>query len=186
MTEPLPAHLEDIGRQLTAAAHQLGAPRPRVRRAPRRPMFALPVIAAAAAVAVVLLTTASPATTPAYALVPRGDGTYTLTIHDVETAIPQINAEFAKLGIRAKAVPVTSTCTAPDLSGIPLMGPDKTLSPNWSVTIGNAHIPAGNTGLIAAEQTPAGVRLTLGTVPTPVVPACLNPNQVLPAAPARQ
>ncbi len=124
---------------------------------------------AAAIAAAVLLTGGS--TTPAYALTPQQNGSYTLTISNLQTAIPQINDEFAKLGINAKAIPVTPTCTAPN-DGIPLVKAVTNMS--GSITIDNANIPAGTTGFVAAEQTSSGaIEMSMGTT-YGAVPSCLN------------
>lgn len=151
--------------------------RPRTRRRPVVIGTAATGLAAVAAAAT-LIVSATASTPPAYALTPHADGSYTLTINDLATAVPRIDAEFAKLGINAKAVPVTASCTAQNTTGIPLLGPEA-MSMSQSVTINNANIPAGNTELIAAEQTSSGVRLSIGNTATPL-PACLNSNQAPP------
>ncbi|MGH2871608.1 MAG: hypothetical protein ACRDL5_03995, partial [Solirubrobacteraceae bacterium] len=121
----LPAHLERIGLQLTAAAenlYELSSPSERqswprrlsatLARAPRIAVAGTSAgVAAAVAVTLVIATTGAP---PAYALTANGNGSYTLTINDLATAFPQVNAEFAKLGVNAKAIPVTPNCTAPN------------------------------------------------------------------------
>lgn len=103
----------------------------------------------------------------------------TLTVNDIATAVPQVNAEFAKLGINATAIPVTPNCTVQDGASSALMAPDESLSMSESITIGNAYIPAGLTAVIAAEQTSSGVRLSMGTTNSPL-PSCLNSNQAAP------
>lgn len=162
-----------------------GADRARVRsaatpRTRRRPLVISTAATglAAVAAAAVLLVSATTNTPPAYALTPHADGTYTLTLNDIATAVPQVNAEFAKLGINATAIPVTSNCTAPDAAKFPLMAPTA-VSTSQSVTIDNADIPAGLTGVVAAEQTSSGVRLSMGTTASPL-PSCLNSNQAAP------
>lgn len=137
-------------------------------------------LAAATAAAVLVLSSTS-GTPPAYALTANGNGSYTLTINDLQTAIPEVNAEFAKLGVHAKAIPVTSTCTAPDTAGIPLFDYGQT-SMSTSMTVDNANIPSGWTAFLAVEQMPDGhVAMALGTSPAPL-PACLNSNQPLSTA----
>lgn len=130
---------------------------------------------AAVAVAAVLVVSATTTTPPAYALTPHADGSYTLTIHELATAVPQVNAEFAKLGINAKAIPVKSNCT----NTAPFPGPGP-LNMSQSITIDNADIPAGTTGLVAAEQTPTGVRLAMGTTAASPLPACFNSTLAAP------
>jgi hypothetical protein len=136
---------------------------------------------AAAAAAAVLVFSGTSGTPPAYALTANGDGSYTLTINDLQTAIPEVNAEFAKLGVHAKAIPVTSTCTASDTAGIPLFEYGKA-SMSESMTVDNANIPAGWTAFLAVEQMPDGqIAMALGTTPAPL-PGCLNSNQPLSTA----
>ncbi|MGH2886433.1 MAG: hypothetical protein ACRDPA_27665 [Solirubrobacteraceae bacterium] len=131
---------------------------------------------AAAVAATVLLVSASTNTPPAYALAAQANGSYTLTINDLVAAIPQVNAEFAKRGINAKAVPVTAGCPSQD----PFPGPGP-LSMSQSITIDNADIPAGTTALIAAEPTSSGVRLSMGTTAASPLPSCFNSNAPAPA-----
>lgn len=151
--------------------------RPRTRRRPVMIGTAATGLAAVAAAAT-LIVSATTSTPPAYALTPHANGSYTLTINNIATAVPRVNAEFAKLGINANAVPVTASCTAQNTTGIPLANLGMSMS--QSVTIDNANIPAGTTALVAAEQTPSGsVRLSMGTTAAPL-PACLNTNQAQP------
>jgi hypothetical protein len=132
----------------------------------------------AAAVAAVLLS-ATAGAPPAYALTASGNGTYTLTVNNIATAIPALNANFNQLGMNMTVIPVTTTCTAPN-DGVPLVGgwPASTL--NETLTLDQANIPAGNQGVIAVYQTPSGgVDLDLGSVTgSGPLPSCLNPNDV--------
>lgn len=187
----LPAHLERIGLQLTAAAHDLyGSTSTNQRqtwprrlwatlaRAPRIAVAACGAgVAAAVAVALVVATAGAP---PAYALTANSNGSYTLTINDIATAVPQVNAEFAKLGINAKAIPVTSSCTASDAAHWPLMAADPSESTSETITLDSANIPAGSIAIVAAEETPSGVRLDMGTTSESPLPTCLNSNQPAP------
>lgn len=144
---------------------------------------------AAATAAAVLVFSGTSGTSPAYALTANGDGSYTLTINDLQTAIPEVNAEFAKLGVQARAIPVTSTCTARDTAGIPLQQ-FGTANMSESITVDNANIPAGSTAFLAVEQTRDGhVAMSIGTTAAPL-PACLNSGQPIsigsPAGPAER
>jgi len=130
-----------------------------------------------AAAAVTLALTATTATPKAYALTQDANGSYTLTLQNVAAALPQVNAEFAKLGIPARAIPVTADCTAQP-GGLSLLGPSG-VSMSFSVTFSAKAVPAGWTDFIAVEQTPSGVRETIGSSSQPL-PACLNSNQAPP------
>lgn len=177
----LPPHLERFRHQLVAAAHAQSNAAPTRKRRWRRPtLIATPIAAATAAAAVILVTTAGPATPKAYALTSNGDGSYTLTINDIATAVPQLNAAFARLGIHAKAIPVTSDCTPQKGTFTPpLMSPDEKARPDESITLSNAHLPAGWTTYIAAEQTPTGIRLSVGSTAAPL-PSCMSSNEAPP------
>jgi hypothetical protein len=177
----LPPHLERFGRQLVAAAHEQADAAPTRKRRWRRPtLIVTPVVVAAVVAAVVLITTAGPTTSKAYALTPNGNGSYTLTINDIATAVPQLNAAFERLGIHAKAIPVTADCVPEKGTFVPpLMSSNNAPPTTESITLSNRNVPAGWTVYIAAEETPAGVRLTLGSTAAPL-PSCMNSNEVPP------
>jgi hypothetical protein len=130
-----------------------------------------------AAAAVSLTLSATTSTQKAYALTEGANGSYTLTLQDVANGLPQVNSEFAKLGIPARAIPVTADCTAkPD--GLSLLSPGD-VSMGFSVTFSAKAVPAGWTDFIAVEQTPSGVRESIGSSSQPL-PACLNSYQAPP------
>ena len=183
--DPLPAHLERIGVQLTAAAHDLhtsSARRSRPQRtlttlvrAPRLALAGAGVSLAAATAGVAVFATAgAPA---AYALTENSNGSYTITINDIATGVPALNAKLKELGIDTTAVPVTTTCTAPN-DGVPLIGGWSSSTLSQTVTLDQANIPSGYHGVIAAYQSPSGqVDLTIGTT-AGNIPTCLNANNV--------
>lgn len=149
-------------------------------------------IASFAAVAAVVVIFATAGAAPAYALTRNANGTYTITINDITTGVPALNAKLKQLGIDTTAVPVTTTCTAPS-DGVPLIGGSSSLtermkaslspanSTNGSegvVTLDQANIPAGSHGVIAAYQAPSGqIDLTVATT-TGSIPSCLNASDV--------
>jgi hypothetical protein len=180
----LPAHLERIGCQLTAAAENLyGLSSPSEPQAWPRRLWAMLAraprvavasagagVAAAVALVLVFATTGAP---PAYALTANSNGTYTITINDIAAAIPALNAKLKRLGIDTTVVPVTTTCTAPN-DGVGLVGgwPASTL--NQTITLDQANIPAGSRGVIAVYQSPSGgIDLTIATKKGSI-PSCLN------------
>ncbi|MGH2909647.1 MAG: hypothetical protein ACRDK8_10165 [Solirubrobacteraceae bacterium] len=133
----------------------------------------------------VLATTGTP---PAYALTQNGDGTYTATINDISTGVPALNAKLRQLGINITAVPVLTTCTAPNdgvrlTSGesspsAPGPGSGRTLSMSETVTLDQANIPAGYTGVIVAYQAPSGqIDVAMGAT-AGSIPSCLNPRDI--------
>ena len=175
----LPPRLEHFGKQLVAVAHARHTP-PVRRRWRVRTLIATPVVVAAAVVGVLIATTAGTTTSKAYALTQNENGSYTLTINDISTAVVQLNAAFASLGISAKAIPVTADCTPQAGTFIPpLMAPVSSTSGNESITLSNANVPPGWTTYIAAEQTPSGIRLSVGSTAAPL-PSCLITNESAP------
>jgi hypothetical protein len=146
-------------------------------RRPRRSLALGTAVAGVAAVAAaVFALTASTGTTPAYALTPASDGTYTLTLNDMTTGIPALNARLAQLGIHTTVVPITAGCPATGME--PIEAPSGSLSMSQTVTIGNRWIPDGYHGFVAAAQEPDGqILMAMGTTPQPI-PSCF------PATPA--
>ena len=137
---------------------------------------------AAVAAAGVLILGATTTTPPAYALTPHADGSYTLTLNDLTTGIPAINAKLTRLGIPETVVPVRRGCTAATI-GVPMVRPipkDKTHSTglpptvrgSQTITLTATRLPAGVHGYIAAEQRPGGqVILAEGWTSKPI-PSC--------------
>lgn len=121
---------------------------------------------------------------PARALTSNGNGTYTLTLNDMATGIPALNAKLAQLGIRETVVPITVGCKAASslLSIDPVQEGHGSI--NQTVTVGNQWIPAGWHGFMAAKQMPGGqVLLAAGTTPQPI-PRCFpaTPHNFHPAS----
>jgi hypothetical protein len=146
----------------------------------RRP--ALRTGAALAAVVLVagavLIFTATREAPPAYAVTTNPDGTVTVTLNDIQ-AITALNAELARDGLRAKAVPLTATCPT---RGFPNMMPSGTNASTYTITIVPADIPAGYTAVLAASESPSGqVQLAQGAWPSPG-PSCLNTTPLFSAA----
>lgn len=177
-TDPLPAHLEQLGQQLTAAARQRyanHAPSPRRRR---RSLLALSVVALAAVVAAMLLITATgPETTPAYALTRHADGSVTITINDLTTGIPALNARLKALGIDETVIPIRAGCDSPGSRQV-IMRPDPYFEYNGSVSAtitarSARRVLAGFHGVLAAMRLPNGKILAfIGGLKAPV-PTCL-------------
>ena len=139
--------------------------------------IATPVLAAIVVAAVVLITTARPTTQKASARAATSDASYTFTVGALVTSAPQLNATFARLGIRERAIPVTASCAPSDNTFTPpLMSPDSKMSTSESITVSNTNIPAGWTGYLAAEQTPTGIRNSYGSTAAPL-PACLSADE---------
>nr|WP_042187070.1 hypothetical protein [Kibdelosporangium sp. MJ126-NF4]CEL17784.1 hypothetical protein [Kibdelosporangium sp. MJ126-NF4]CTQ90992.1 hypothetical protein [Kibdelosporangium sp. MJ126-NF4] len=139
------------------------------------------VWAAAAALAIaggVIGGTALLGSSPAaYAVTKNADGTVTVSIKDIK-AIEPANAKLRELGVRAKAVPMTSDC-AP-LNGASMYNGSDWDVPNGvsndSVTIGT-KIPSGYTVLLSVSDKPGrgtGLGYT-GPVQGPAPSCVLDP-----------
>jgi hypothetical protein len=125
-------------------------------------------VLAAAVVAVLLVLSVSSSAPPAYALTRAAGGSYTVSLNDISTGIPALNAKFAQLGIRETVVPIEAGCTASSFDPVQA-GPG---SMTKTVTISNRSIPVGARGFIAAQQRPNGqVLLAQGTTEQPI-PSC--------------
>jgi hypothetical protein len=140
----------------------------------RRPLAlttgALTLLAAAAVVAV-LLVGAGAGTQPAYALARNPDGTVTVTIRDVATAVPALNARFRQMGIDETVIPVKAGCKAWEIFGYSGLSQTETLT----FHPGDAHLSPGFTGVLSAEQLPDGrVAPSTGARKRPL-PTCVRP-----------
>ncbi len=123
------------------------------------------------AAAGVLAFTAGTAAPPAYAVTTNSDGTVTVTLNDI-AAITALNAELARDGIAAKAIPITSDCP---VHGFPNAMPAGTDPNAYSITIVPSDIPSGYTGIVGVGQSTSGqIELAQGAFPTASVPSCFN------------
>jgi len=126
--------------------------------------------ALAAVIAVAVLVFGGTAgTPPAYALTSNGNGSYTLTLNDLTTGIPAINAKLKQMDIPATVVPVEAGCTASSFDPVQ----SGAVAASQTVTFSSGNIPAAMQMYIAAEQAPASgqVLFAQGTTAQPI-PAC--------------
>jgi hypothetical protein len=112
----LPPHLEHIGRQLTAAAHDL-SPAP---RRPRRRAFGLAAVSstglAAIATATVLAVGATTDAPPAFAVTRHHDGSVSLKLNRA-TSLAEVNRKLAAMGI--ERISTRTVAASDDLSSLP-------------------------------------------------------------------
>lgn len=153
---------------------QMQLPTIKANSARRRPALitgtALAAVVAAAAVIILTATTS----TPAYAVTRNSDGTVTVTLGDV-AAITALNAELARDGIAAKAVPLTADCP---IHGFPNPMPAGTNPSTYTITIVPADIPAGYTAVLAVGENASGqLSLAQGAFPSPA-PVCFNTTPI--------
>ena len=126
----------------------------------------------------VLIFTATNAVPPAYAVTTNPDGTVTVTLNEI-SAISGLNAELARDGLRAKAIPLTATCST---RGFPNMLPTGSNPSTYTITIVPADIPPGYTAILAASENSSGeVQLAEGAWPSPG-PSCLNSTPLFSAS----
>jgi hypothetical protein len=106
----------------------------------------------------------------------NADGSITVTINDLETAVPQLNARFAAMGIDETVVPVKGDCPTssdPSVFQDPMFAdPQETTSGKLTFTPGHQNLEPGYTGVIAAEQLASReVALAVEAIKPPV-PSC--------------
>jgi hypothetical protein len=143
-----------------------------------RPLLLGAGAASVATAATVLALALSSGPTPAYAVTSNSNGTVTVTIHDV-AGVAGANAQLARLGVRARAVPAQSNCPPPP-GRLPAAQWESALRPelgSHSITIVPSKIPAGDTLVLAARQTDAHTALGAFMVRGPV-PACSDQAEV--------
>jgi hypothetical protein len=171
MTNQIPPHLARFGEQYERAARRELPRRPQ-RRALRLAAASSTAITAIVAIAVLGIS-ATTGASPAYALTQNSDGSITISLSNLTTGIPQLNARLRAVGIDDyTVVPVTSNCPTPWAYLVP--GPG-TMSE--TITLGTKHtLPAGAVGYLAAEQLPDGqIALASGAMRAPL-PPCFNPR----------
>lgn len=126
------------------------------------------LVAAVVAAVLVLVLGASTSAPPAYALTQAASGSYTVSLNDISSGIPALNAKFAQLGIHETVVPIEADCTASSFDPVQAVSESMT----QTVTVSNQSIPVGAQGFIAAEGRPNGqVLLAQGTTAQPI-PSC--------------
>ena len=152
--------------------------RMRVRRSPVvMTTSALGAIAAVAA-AVVLLVSATTTTQPAYALTRNSDGSITVTINDLQAAIPELNARFRAMGVDETVIPISQSC--PTHMAVPVFpqaaaGETLTFTPHQ----GRKYLTPGYDGLLAAGYTSSGQLLVFIGAMKPPLPTCFPPNPAI-------
>ena len=135
---------------------------------------------AGAVTAIVLAVSATSVTPPAYAYTTHPNGSITVTLRDVATGIPALNAKLREAGIPSDVIPITAGCNSPDGSGNLVMHPDPHLEYSGSVSMtytpqaARRHpAPRGFHYVLAAKQMPNGKILAfIGALKSPV-PTCL-------------
>ncbi len=150
---------------------------------PRRPRLLVgafsTLVVAAVLAALLLVLGVTAGSQPAYALTRNADGSITVSLSDIATGIPALNAKFAALGIRETVIPVQAACT--DSSSGPLSS--GVTSMTQTVTVSNQWIPAGEVGFLAAKQLSDGQILLASGTAAPPAPKCFREVGAMGSAP---
>lgn len=166
------AELEDAMRRELGASQRSGMRSPRHRR--RQPGFITAgagLIAVAAVVLALLLLGATTNPPAAYALTQNADGTVTVTLRDLATAAPALNARFARLGIDETVIPITASCKNRETA---FVSASASLHESLTLTAGRKYLLSGWQGVLAAKQLPGGrVGLIFGAAKLPL-PSCFS------------
>jgi outer membrane murein-binding lipoprotein Lpp len=126
---------------------------------------------AAATAAVVLAAGAASTAPPAYALTRNPDGSVTVTINELSTAAPALNAKFAEMGVDETVVPVEAGC--PTTREFRLTAyPQLHMTDQWTFQPDN--LQSGWKGVLAAEQLPNGEVAVAQMAIRPPVPSCFS------------
>jgi hypothetical protein len=170
MTDQIPPSLTRFGREFEKASRRELASASRRARHRRLRLAAASTTALAVIIATVALVLgATTATAPAYALT-QNSGGVTISLNDLTTGIPALNARLKQMGINYTVIPVTPSCS----TSTPVLGAAPG-SLSESITIGTQNMePAGVDGYLAAEQLPNGqIGLGIGGMKAPL-PTCFS------------
>ena len=137
----------------------------------RPAMIIVPALVAIAAAAIVLLLLMTEGTQPAYALSRNADGSITVTINDLQRAIPELNERFAAMGIDETVVPIARNCpTQMEMPVFPQSATGDTLT--FTPHEGHKYLAPGFDGVLAAGYARGGrIVLFVGAMKPPL-PAC--------------
>lgn len=127
-------------------------------------------VAAAVAAALVLLVGAATTPLTAYALTRHPDGTVTVTVRALASAIPELNARFARLGIDETVVPIMRSCK---MRGGTLLDLTGHVHQTLTLTPGRRYLLPGWHGVLAAEVSDGKVGLIFGAAQGRL-PSCLS------------
>jgi hypothetical protein len=143
----------------------------------RRPAaFAgISLLAAVVAVTAVLSLAATTTTQPAFALVQHPDGSVTVTVHNLRTALTPLNARLAALGIKERMIPITDACprSRSNVAFVYTVKRSQFPQLRWTFTR-REYLPRGLWGYIGLGRSDRGrLRLAQGAMKPPL-PRCFN------------
>jgi hypothetical protein len=136
----------------------------------------LTAVAAAVAAATVLLVGATTATRPAYALVQHPDGSVTVTVHNLRTAVKPLNARLAALGIAERIIPINDACPASNGGFVYTVKRSQFPQLRWTFTPRESRkfLSGGEWGYIGIGRSDSGQLLLAQGAMKPPLPSCLN------------
>jgi hypothetical protein len=112
---------------------------------------------------------------PPYALVQHPDGSVTVTVHNLHTAIGPINTHLRQLGIPVRFIPITDAC--PQNNGGYVYPVKRSQYPQlrWTFTPQEGRKwPAGYWGYIGIGRSDNGRLLLAGGAMKSPLPSCFN------------
>ena len=163
-------------------AIEQGDPLPSARLArkwSRRAVLTTAAMVAAVFAVVTVLTLSGSSASPAFAVTSTSDGGVVVTLDDL-TGVAGANAELSQLGVRAKVVPMTASCT--NHLSVSYMGIAESPAPMIKL-IPSEIAPTATIVLAATETAPNHVEMAIGKVSGPA-PPCVSLNGVGPGLPA--
>ena len=135
----------------------------------------LVVLGVAAAVIVILLASATSIPSPAYAVVQQPDGSVTVVVHDLHTAIAPINARLEALGVPERFIPITDSCPANEGFVYPVKRSQfPQLRWTFSRAMSRRYLARGYWGYIGLGRSDDGELLLAQGGMRPPLPTCLN------------
>lgn len=152
--------------------------RPISRLPGRRWVMSTGVIGGAAVVTatIVLLVGATTATRPAYALVQHPDGSVTVTVHNLQTAVRPLNARLAALGIPERIIPINDACSVSTGGFVYVVKHSQFPQLRWTFTLREMrrYQARGYWGYIGIGRSDSGQLLLAQGGMRPPLPPCLN------------
>lgn len=146
----------------------------------RRPaaLAGISLLAAVVAVMAVLSLGATTTTQPAFALLLHPDGSVTVTVHNLRTALTPLNARLAALGIRERMIPITDACprSRSNVAFVYTVKRSQFPQLRWTFTRRESqrYLPRGLWGYIGLGRSDRGQLLLAQGAMKPPLPRCLN------------
>jgi hypothetical protein len=136
----------------------------------------LAVLGVAAAVVIILLASATSSPSPAYALVQQPDGSVTVIVHDLRTAIQPVNARLKALGVPERFIPITDACPAANGGFVYPVKRSQFPQLRWTFSrrMSRRFLNRGYRGYIGLGRSDSGRLLLAQGAMKPPLPNCLN------------